>query len=117
MKTILNVQNQIVENENYLKAQGKLIPLRRYNTTLRNQEKLKEILRYLETKPNETFIQFERKRLERIIASKEDQYENWVQNHCPYEVPIKSRKTFFNKETGIFILKRQLKNIKFILSK
>lgn len=77
---------------------------------------LKDVLMYLETNPRIEFLQSEKERLENIIFNKNEKYNYWIENVVSLEVPKKSRRTLFNKETGIVDCRRFLKTINYILS-
>lgn len=76
----------------------------------------REILKYLQTDPNEDFISSEKERLSKIIKNKESQYGVWLFNFPNKNLKQSQYKTLFKKEVGIDVLKRQLKNIEFLLN-
>ena len=88
---------------------------RGYNTLANRNNYLKSVLLYLETNPNESFIRSEVERLKKLISSKESQYVKWSKDVCPKEIEVKKRKALFNRELGITVLKKHLKNNLFIL--
>jgi flagellar motility protein MotE (MotC chaperone) len=113
MKTITEVKEQIAENE----ARGvkKTISEREYKKLCNETEVLRTVLKYLETKPSEDYLKREKERLEAIVKAKNDQYEYWLKHNKPLEVDPKNARSYFNKESGVTVLSRQLKTIKIIL--
>lgn len=116
MKTIEELQSIIDANLDLIRVESKTMRQSKRNSLLRENEKLAEIINYLKCSPSENFVSSEKIRLERIIHSKNTQYHYWLENCCPDDVPEKSKRTLFNKETGLVTLKRQLKNLNLILS-
>ncbi|RZL47550.1 MAG: hypothetical protein EOP00_11615 [Pedobacter sp.] len=115
MKTAEILQKKVDENKNYLIQNRNSIGNRALNRISRENENFIEIIRYLQTNPKETFVISEKERLERIIKAKNEQYFFWRTNVCPDHVDDKQKRSLFNKEVGINVLRRQLKNICFIL--
>jgi len=114
MKTIKQLQSQIETNNTWLsRSENFGIPKRK--SVIRENSNLKELVKYLETKPNESFLVSEKQRLSKIIKSKESNYSYWLEHVCPDSVPLKKRKSLFNKENNLAELKRFLKNINFLL--
>lgn len=113
MKTISQIKSEMLQNVEL--ALNPNLTLRGYNTLANRNNYLKSVLLYLETNPNESFVRSEVERLKKLISSKEAQYVKWSKDVCPKEIEVKKRKALFNRELGITVLKRHLKNNLFIL--
>lgn len=115
MKTIKQIQNDIREIEEYIKdnlegmSDGKLKKEKNRIQFLRNQ------IKYLERNPSESFIKTELKRIQSILSSKISQYKDWEFN-VGFSLPVKKRKSAFNKEVEITLLKKQSENLNYLLS-
>lgn len=79
----------------------------------RNKE-LREIIMYLETSPNPSFIESEIRWIENVIYNKLDQFNYWSKNICDKSIEVSKRKSVFNSQMGLTGLRRQLKQLKFI---
>ena len=95
--------------------------LGRYDALSKREKKIvnfynKEIIPYLLTNPSQEYLKDTLQKIEAIIASKKSQYEYWCRNVVTDDVPLKQRRTFFNKETGITELKKRVKTLKIILT-
>lgn len=76
---------------------------------------LKVVKMYLETSPSEEFCMVEQRRIERLIKSKQDQFDTWKLNHKGLE--LKELKKLFKKEFSIDKLMSQAKALSFIINK
>lgn len=76
---------------------------------------LREVIMYLETNPNESFIKSEISRISSIIKAKSDGYQYWTKNICEKNIDVSKRKSLFNSQLGITSLKKQLKKLKYII--
>jgi len=97
---------------NYAK---KLNAERKYKKLSRENELLRKIEMYLEHNPSEKSLNETRSKFQRIIKSKMDQYEYWLNNVKPDEVELKKARHYFNKENGLTHLRRQIKTLNLIL--
>lgn len=77
---------------------------------------LLDLKSYLETNPTESFITSEKKRIHKIILAKQSQFEHWRTKVLVETMsPVKQNRVFC-KETGITSLRKQLKNLNFLLN-
>lgn len=83
--------------------------------TFKNIEYYTIILKFLETGLSEKYLTKEKERLTNIIKSKEQNFTHWC-DHIGYEVEPKKKRQVFNQENNLPYLKKQLKNINFILN-
>lgn len=89
-----------------------------YLTIKQRKKKLdfaNNILRYLETEPNILFIEKEIKIINKRINSVNNKFHTWTNSAAPKNINPKNYRAIFNKETGITIMKKQLKALTFII--
>jgi hypothetical protein len=113
MKNLEEVKKQITDNIRFSSQRN--ISEKEYKRISRETGQLRTIEKYLETNPSEEYLKKERARMERILKAKNDQYEYWLKHNKPFEVEPKDARSFFNKENGLNVLKRQLKMVNLIL--
>lgn len=86
-------------------------------TRLKNRiEFLVGLILYLESNPNETFLQSEIDRIENSIKKANENYEYWCKYNAPKDVDPKKYRTMFNQVTGVAKFKKQLKTIEYLLA-
>lgn len=103
IKQLLQHERQQVATKNHSKQ------------TFKNIEYYSTILKFLEAGVSEKHLTKEKERLEKIIKGKEDNFQHWC-NYVGYEVEAKKKRQVFNQENNLPYLKKQLKNINFILN-
>lgn len=114
MKTEKDLKKEIEDNRKSMF--DKNITKRQYNRYLKINDQLHVFLMYLETKPNEIFLEQEKERISNLIISKESQFKNWSASVCPDNIEPKNRRQLFNRELGLTHLKNQLKTINYLLT-
>lgn len=114
MKNISELKQEILDNQKTMKDEK--TTNRKYNSLSKKNERIREIIMYLETSPREEYLKNEKTRMLKIIKSKESEYDYWSGNVCAKEIETKKRKAIFNRENGLTTLKRQIKTISYILS-
>lgn len=99
------------------KSDMKVDKLSKKERTKVNNEvsRLRSVLVYLQSDPSEEFLIKTKRRLERSIKSIKDNYEYWFVYCHGGDLNDGKEKSRFDKETGLPQLKRNLKNVKFIL--
>lgn len=111
MKKIESLKLEITQNEDFALT----VDCDRKKKSLGKKNKeLREIIMYLETNPNASFVKSEINRIDKIIQSKLDNYNYWSKNICDKNVEVSKRKSMFNSQMGLTGLRRQLKQLKFI---
>lgn len=82
--------------------------------------KINEILldfkRYLETNPKEEFVEKEKARIKKIITAKQSQFYYWRTSVVTEVMTMSKQNRVFCKESGITALRKQLKNLNFLLN-
>lgn len=81
-------------------------------------EKYNTLIYYLESAPNEFFIQREIDRMERSIVVFLGRFDEWVASN-PVEVANKTGrqlKTYYNSKFGIVKYRNQIKNLKMLIN-
>jgi hypothetical protein len=119
MRTVAQLKRMIDDNNHRLTSIGLALTKREIKNLTKRNEVLRELMMYLQTKPKEEFILSEKKRLKRIIVAKQSQFYNWKTllygtDACAMSPTKQSR--LFCKETGITPLRKQLKNLNFLLN-
>ena len=117
MKTLLTINNlindqieSILELEKDKKLNKTKIKKGRNNLTY-----LRFIKSYLETNPDESNLIRDRDKLIKNINSKQSNYDYWFKHIAPIGITKKKAEELFKKESGIETMKKQLKNLNFIL--
>lgn len=108
MKTITNIDVEINLNLDILKQTN--LSLKEYSKARREVKHLKVIRMYLEYSPSEDYLKSEVSRLQKFITITIDR------NFDKLEKMSVKNKAKFNKDEGLTLARKQLKNIKFILS-
>ncbi len=81
-------------------------------------EKYNTLIYYLESAPNEFFIQREIERMERSIVVFLGRFDEWVASN-PVEAANKTDrqlKTYYNSKFGIVKYRNQIKNLKMLIN-
>ncbi len=113
MLQITELRQEMAQNHSEMK--DKKTSIKKYKSISVKNQKIKELIMYLETAPKEDFLRSERIRMEGIVTAKESQYAHWSSNICPDSVEVKNRRSMFNTELGLVALKRQIKTLSYIL--
>lgn len=119
MRTVAQISKMIDDNNYRLKFYFAEMTKAECKRLVKRTEILVDLKRYLETNPKEEFIEKEKARIKKIIKAKQSQFDNWkallygTNAYCM--TPIKQSRLFC-KETGITGLRKQLKNINFLLN-
>lgn len=64
----------------------------------RENKLLRSVMLFLEKNPNEEFLKEEKKRIQKIVAEKEKQYNYWSSNICDKSIDVSKRKSLFNRD-------------------
>lgn len=115
MQNVKKLKVELKKSKKYLANHFNEIDKRTYTKIINRNNQLTEIISYLETKPKETFVRAEKNRLERILASKMEQFTYWQNNICPIEIEGRKQRNLFNKEFGLTLIRKQINTINFIL--
>jgi len=111
MKKIESLKLEITQNEEF--ALSIDCDKKKKSLGKKNKE-LREVIMYLETNPNPSFIKSEIHSIENLIYNKLNQFNYWSKNICDKSVEVNKRKSMFNSQMGLIGLRRQLKQLKFI---
>ena len=84
------------------------------NSTKNQKEKIKFLILFLETKPNEELLLKRKLLIEKTIKNTELQYHYWLDN-VSWLKENKESKKVFNDETGVTKLKQYLKTLNYLL--
>jgi len=79
-------------------------------------KELRQMIRYLETNPEEAFITNEVKRLEREIKIINGRYKEWCDNNYAIVCAVKNPKRYYESENDIPKRRYQLKSLMYILA-
>lgn len=115
MQNVKKLKAELKQNKKFLANNFDEMGKHTFNKMVKRNNTLAEIISYLETKPKETFIRAEKNRLERILASKLEQFTYWSNNICPKEIEGRRQRNLFNKELGLTLIRKQINTINFIL--
>lgn len=103
LKILLQQEKQNVATKNHSKQ------------TFKNIQHYAELIKYLEAGITESYLLKSREIITKIIKGKEANFKYWC-DHIGYEVEAKKKRSVFNQENNLPYLKKQLKNINFILN-
>lgn len=117
MKTADEVEKVIKQNNDFINENLETMKSSQIKKLKSQNEDLKQIVLYLMTGPNESFIISEAERLSKIIESKNEQFEYWAKCAAPQGMKESSKRTAFGKEHGLDLIRKQLKMLNFILDK
>lgn len=115
MRTAAQIRISIEKNNNLLIHFDDL-KKSKIKQIVKQNEILTEMLIYLETNPKEEFLLSEKKRLKRIITAKQSQFYYWRTSVLTDTISQSKATRLFCKETGITGLRKQLKNLNFLLN-
>lgn len=116
MKTVSHIKQQIENNNKRLKSFDDL-KKSELNKLIKTNAVLLDLKTYLESNPKEEYIISEKKRIKKIILAKQSQFDNWWSNTVlDNKISPDQQKRLFCKETGITKLRKQLKNLNFLLN-
>lgn len=115
MRTVAHIKKMIEENNNCLVHFDDLKKSKIKQIVKRN-EILNELKRYLETNPKEEFLLSEKSRIKKIIVAKQSQYYYWRTSVNIETMTMSKQNRVFCKESGITALRKQLKNLNFLLN-
>lgn len=117
MRTVAQIAKMIDDNKNRLEFHFAEMTKAERKRMVRNTETLVFLKRYLETNPKQEFVEKEKYRIKRLIASKQAKFHYWKTNVLEDDTISLIKKTrLFCKETGITQLRKQLKNLNFLLN-
>ena len=117
MRTVSQIAKMIDENNHRLRFYFAEMKKAERKRMVKNTETLLVLKRYLETKPKQEFVEKEKARIKKIIASKQSQFHDWKTNVLEDNtISIAKKNRLFCKETGITQLRKQLKNLNFLLN-
>jgi hypothetical protein len=85
------------------------------NKSYRTLMLLRELRMYMLTEPDESKLRLDIEKLNRKINAELNSYEYWLSWICNPAVKIENRKAKFMSESDIPKMRRQLKNIGYIL--
>jgi hypothetical protein len=114
MKQIEELKKEVSENIKLMKQRKEMN--RSYSSISKKNEILKFYIAYLESNPSEEYLKSERIKMQKIICTKESQFNYWNENVYLQDVAITKRRSLFNKEVGITDLKKRIKTLNYILS-
>jgi predicted transcriptional regulator len=115
MKTKEKIQEEINQLTDEVVKKQQENPEKSYSRMFKKIEQLRFVKKYAETNPSPEFLNSEVERIEKIIDSKNAQFNDWVENLLPGSVREKEYRTVFNREVGINKLKEQLRTINFLI--
>ena len=115
MKTVQQLIGMIETEKMNLEKSRKINHITAIKKAIKNIDYYKSILLYLERNPTEEYLLKEKDRLQKIIASKTNMFHYW-RKHIGFELEEKKQVSTFNKENNITYMRKQIKNINFILN-
>ena len=118
MKTVAQLKHRIEFNKHRIEFHFNEISKAERKRLFKQNAILLDLKSYLETNPTESFITSEKKRIHKIILAKQSQFYHWRTNVIPEYNGFSPDKLsrIFCKETGITVLRKQLKNLNFLLN-
>ena len=115
MRTVAHIKTMIDENNNRLVHFDDL-KKSKIKQIVKQNEILIELKRYLETNPKEEFLLSEKARIKKIIVAKQSQLYYWRTSVVTEVMTMSKQNRVFCKESGITALRKQLKNLNFLLN-
>ena len=115
MRTVAHIKTMIDENNNRLVHFDDL-KKSKIKQIVKQNEILIELKRYLETNPKEEFLLSEKARIKKIIVAKQSQFYYWRTSVVTEVMTMSKQNRVFCKESGITALRKQLKNLNFLLN-
>lgn len=114
MKQIEELKREVYDNVQLMKQRKDAN--RSYASISKKNDILKYFIAYLESNPSEEYLKAEKIKMQKIINTKESQFDYWNKNVCSQDVSVTKRRSTFNKEVGITDLKKRIKTLNYILS-
>lgn len=116
MKTVEQIKHLIEDNRHRLKYYHEEMTKSERNRMIRRNEIMLDLQRYLETNPKKEVIERETHRLKKIITAKKNQYHYWRTCVITEIMSPAMQSRLYCKESGLTMLRKQLKNLNFILN-
>jgi hypothetical protein len=116
MRTVAQITKIIDDNNYRLQFYFAEMTRAERNRMVKRTEILVDLKRYLETNPKEEFIEKEKTRIKKIIVAKQSQFYYWRTSVLTEDFTPAKQNRVFCKETGITVLRKQLKNLNFLLN-
>lgn len=116
MRTIESIDQDILELSEQARRLDKYMEEKAYNKLLKQIQRLRFCRMYLESNPNEPFIESEIVRLDKLVKRLEEQFPAWSDD-LPSELngDRTKAKAWYNKEMGILKMKKEMAMLRFIL--